>query len=446
MKFLRFFSSVKLAIVLIIVIVVVSILGTLIPQQRAAAEYADRYGQLSGLMMALRLTNLYRSAWYLALLGMFALNILVCTLTRLSPKLRRAFRPRVETEAKALEAVRSGARFKRKGTAGEAAAAVKRILAARRYRVRETSSGGRVHLLARKRVLGLFGSDVVHLGLLVILAGGIISGVSGVRTYLSIKEGETARVPGADFHLRLDRFETELYPDGSVRDWKSRLTVLEGGREVLTKVVEVNHPLSYGGILFYQNSYGADPANPDIELWVRKSTDPGDVLKAVLKPGESASLGPGGPTLGVLQFVPDFVIGEDRQVATRSAELNNPAARVELQADGRTLLSGWVFANYPEFAMMHSQGTSDYQVEFKSIRSNLSVLEAARDPGAALIWIGCGLLMAGLFLAFYWSPREVRFVLAESQGKTDVLAAALGSKGREALETEFEGLIKTLRG
>ena len=51
--FMKFFSSVKLAIVLLILITLASILGTLIPQGRGAAEYAARYGSLSGLFMPL---------------------------------------------------------------------------------------------------------------------------------------------------------------------------------------------------------------------------------------------------------------------------------------------------------------------------------------------------------------------------------------------------------
>jgi len=40
------------------------------------------------------------------------------------------------------------------------------------------------------------------------------------------------------------------------KDYKSKLTVLENGKEVLTKTIEVNDPLFYKGIRFYQSSYG----------------------------------------------------------------------------------------------------------------------------------------------------------------------------------------------
>ena len=64
-RFVKLFSSVRLAIVLIILVTLASVLGTLIPQGRSAAEYAARYGSLSGLFQALQLTRLYRSGWFL---------------------------------------------------------------------------------------------------------------------------------------------------------------------------------------------------------------------------------------------------------------------------------------------------------------------------------------------------------------------------------------------
>ena len=44
-------------------------------------------------------------------------------------------------------------------------------------------------------------------------------------------------------------------PTAEIRDYKSDLAVLEEGRVVAQKVIEVNHPLQYGGYHFYQHSY-----------------------------------------------------------------------------------------------------------------------------------------------------------------------------------------------
>lgn len=44
-------------------------------------------------------------------------------------------------------------------------------------------------------------------------------------------------------------------PAGMVKDYHSDLSVLVDGREALRRTAEVNHPLAYGGWLFFQTSY-----------------------------------------------------------------------------------------------------------------------------------------------------------------------------------------------
>jgi cytochrome c biogenesis protein len=452
-RLIKFFTSVKLAIVLLIILALASILGTLIPQGRSVEEYAARYGQISGLFGALQLTRLYHSFWFLALLGLFAVNITICTLERLGPKYRRAFSPRVESDPKGLLALKINARAKRSAPATEAAAEVRKLLEGARYRVRQAADGPRVHLLGRKKVWGLFGSDVVHVGLLVILAGGIISGQASIRADLSMAEGETKSAPKADFAVRLDKFTTEYYPDGSVKAWKSDLTVLEADKPVLSQTVAVNHPLTYKGYSFYQSSYGFNWDNPGVEVWAKSKSDPAFLRKFKIKVGERTLLDdPGKTTVAVTKFLPDFVLGDNNEPVNRSSQPNNPAAFVEGTRDGAKVFSGWIFANYPDFAQMHAANetdkdkATDLAFELKSFDAGqFSVLEAAKDPGVPLIWLGCGLLMLGLGLAFYWPTWEIKAVIDEVQGKADVVLGGLASKSREAFAAEFETLISPLR-
>lgn len=282
---IKFFSSVKLAITLIIIITLTSLLGTLIPQQRSPDEYFSRYGQLASLFQRIELFRLYQSWWFLSLLFLLALNIIVCTLNRLSPKLRRAFRPRLEIEAKEISVLKIKEKFNKKLALAEAREGLKRELSSRHYRLKEEERENRVFLLARKKVLGLFGSDIVHLGLLIILAGGIASGLAGFKENLTFREGKVLDVPKAEFELRLDKFETEYYPNGSVRDWKSTMTVIEKDKPVLSKVIEVNHPLSHKGFVFYQSSYGWDWTNASLEILARKKNDPSFLKKIEAKVG-----------------------------------------------------------------------------------------------------------------------------------------------------------------
>jgi cytochrome c biogenesis protein len=443
---IRFLSSVKLVIFLLITIALVSLVGTLIPQLRSAEEYAARYGQLSGILQRLQLTKLYHSSWYIALLLLFALNIIVCTLTRLSPKIRRATRPHLETDAKALLALQNKEKFKKSSSLAGTREALRRLLRSRHYRLREKEQESRIFILARKRILGGFGSDVVHIGLLIILAGGVSSGLGGFKQDLALREGEVIRVPKAHFSLRLDKFETELYPSGAVKDWKSTVTVLDAGKAVQTKIVEVNHPLPYRGFNFYQSSYGWDWENPSLELWVKKKDDPASLEKLILKPGARAGLGDGQTQVSIRQFLPDFVLDENKRPTTRSLEPNNPAALVDAWRGEENIFSGWIFANFPDFAQAHSQKDTDVQFELRDFKAGqYSVLQAARDPGVNLIWVGCAVLMAGILLAFYWPTREIRLILEKSDRGTEIVAGGISAKSREAFQSEFQKIMSSAR-
>ena len=459
----KFFSSVKLAIVLIILITAASIVGTLIPQNRGAAEYAARYGGLAGLFTGLRLTSLYRSWWYLALLFLFAVNTVVCTLTRLGPKWRRAFGPARDMDAKALSAMRPGVRFRLPGPLPEARASVAAALRARHYVLGESARDGKVAVLARKKRLGWFGSDVVHLGLLVVLAGGLASGLGGRRSDLALREGQTSGVPGAAFQVRLDKFETEYYPRGGVKAWKSTVTVVEGGAAVLTRIVKVNEPLRYKGYSFYQSAYGLNWEAARLGLEIHKPGDPAVAKTVSVEVGERTPVDdPDITGILVRRFVPDFVIGEGNQVRSRSEAPNNPAALVEAWKGGERVFARWIFARYPDFGQDHAAGMKTQMrpgaeaepgagspglaIVLKTYAAApYSVLEAAKDPGVGLIWLGCALVTAGFFLAFYWPPREIRVVLEEAQGRVELAAGGQAAKSRDPFQAEFDALFGAIR-
>jgi cytochrome c biogenesis protein len=443
---LKFFSSVKLAIALLILITLASILGTLVPQGRTEAEYAARYGTLAKPLVMFQITRLYQSGWYLTLLILFGLNTVVCTLSRLGPKWRRAFGRPAPPDAQALAAMKVKARFRLNLPAAAARDRIGGALRARGYKTSPASVPGGLSLTARKRRLGWFGSDIVHVGLLVILAGGLASGLAGRRAELALVEGQTLEVPGAGFSLRLDKFETEYYPQGSVKDWKSTLTVIENGAAVLTRMVEVNHPLSHRGTSFYQTSYGRDWSEATLGLELRKPADPGFAKPVTLKVGGASAVDdPDVDRIAVRQFVPDFVTDGGR-VQSRSLEPRNPAAFVEATKAGQKVFAGWVFAKHPEFGQGHGASASPVTVVLKDYRAvEFTVLEAAKDPGANFIWLGCLFVMAGLFLAFYWPPREIRVAVDVAADKVEVTAGGHAAKGREAFQAEFDQIFEHVR-
>jgi len=88
-KIWKFFSSIRLAVWLLSTIAVLSLIGTLIPQNEEVGFYIDRYGQLGyRALLQIGLNDVYASWWFILLLILFSLNLAVCLLNRLSFKMR----------------------------------------------------------------------------------------------------------------------------------------------------------------------------------------------------------------------------------------------------------------------------------------------------------------------------------------------------------------------
>ena len=131
-----------------------------------------------------------------------------------------------------------------------------------------------------RRLLRQPGLLAVHFGSVLILGGAMYGSVSGHHLaqkltgrkkipygFMKIYEGQSSnllldgefkqQIAELPFSLHLRDFRIEYYdkPPGQIRDYKSDLVVLEQGRQVAQKVIEVNHPLHYGGYHFYQEYY-----------------------------------------------------------------------------------------------------------------------------------------------------------------------------------------------
>jgi cytochrome c biogenesis protein ResB len=121
----------------------------------------------------------------------------------------------------------------------------------------------------RKRI----DSALIHLGCACVIFGWLI-GQHAVRTsseehpakgYMPLFDGSKANTLGdanhepigtLPFTIHLNKFTVERYDDGPVREYRSRITILEEGKEPRVEDVRVNYPAYVGGYHIYQNSWG----------------------------------------------------------------------------------------------------------------------------------------------------------------------------------------------
>jgi cytochrome c biogenesis protein len=257
--------SLKLAVILLFAILLVAFLSTLFPQlpPDVAADpetrslwlamAQEKYGLLFGPLHALGLFEFSEMWWFRLLLAALFLNTLACTVNRLGSIWRIVFRPQVRPSSVVFE--RGVNRISLRGDSSEKVIeAVKGALSKRRYRLSVRREGETTYLLADKNRLARLGSLFTHISLLIFILGALWCRGFGWRREVALTPGETYEIRSG-VGLRSEGFEVERYPGGEPRDYRAHLAVIEGGKEVLTKIVRVNEPLVYGGVSLYLKSY-----------------------------------------------------------------------------------------------------------------------------------------------------------------------------------------------
>lgn len=438
---IRFLSSLKLTIVLLILIIVLSVIGTLIPQGEEPAFYQNYFARWSGLILSLQLDHLYRSSLFLSVTFLFLLNILFCSLRQLPAKFKQL---RGEIESIPLGVQPAVNRKLATGFSDWFEASPDSLLAElkkRHYQIKIKEAGEKKTLVAQKERSGLLGPEIVHLAIMVIIVGGLISALFSQRIELALTEGQTADLPGKDFSLRLERFTTDYYPDGSIKSWKSLVSILDQGQVKKQKIIEVNHPLKYDGFNFFQMSYGFDWDRTSVELEIKSGNSA--VRSLALKVGEKVQLDPS-LTLNLINFIPDFALDQAGQPTSRSAEANNPAVLVQVSKEGIPVYRGWLFYYHPESNLVQREPDIELEINLKNFEAPVfSGLEAASDPGLNLVWLGCALLFLGLLACFYFNYRQI--VVGLRPGGKPVFSAC-SRHNQPAFYQELEKLLEAKSG
>ncbi len=260
-------TSIRLTVFLLLILAAVAVIGTVLPQDQPAGYYVSSFGKTWGAIFSRAgLTTIYFSIWFLAPISLLALNILACLVHGLPQALRRSLRPLTFEAALGLPERDKLKWPKGSDPRGLVAGILRRELGRTRHQAL-TDQDVYFHEKGRFRPLGPY---LVHIALLCILIGGLIGKFWGIEGTLPVLQGETAeafrvgntQVP-LNFQVRLDRFQVLYYADSPMpKEFRSDLTFLKDGKEEMKAVCRVNDPVSFGGLTFYQASYGSQPSGP----------------------------------------------------------------------------------------------------------------------------------------------------------------------------------------
>ena len=438
------FRSLKLTISLLILLAILSIIGTLITQNATRSEYIQRYGL--GLYEVLNFFNLfdmYHSWWFSAILLLLVINLITCSLHRFPgvwkqisrepnsggledsmlkalPYVEKVRNP-IQPETKAEENIRS---YLKKWFGNP--------------RLIETEKA--ITFYSEKGRFSRLGVYITHSSILIILIGGILGSLLGFKGHVEILEGETVdkiflRIKDEEvpkpiaFSVRCDDFNITYYdlkrPEKHVKEYTSHLTILENGKEVLKKTVQVNHPLHYKGLAFYQSNYGTAH---DVTLgiqWGNKKE------MAIFKAPE-----------GVTVPVPNSNIFI--QVLKYASQVHNfgEGVQVVLFKPNQEPRPFWLLKSFPK---LDERRGDEFTLTLEGITSKeYTGLQVTKDPGVWVVWIGCGLMIFGLIVSFFFSHQRVWVRIPKSPGGEIVLAGST-NKNRVGFEKTFGQLVDGIR-
>lgn len=450
---LRFLSSVKFGIGLMIALAVVTILGTLILQAPMAEPgqierlYAPQTRQI---LEGLGLFDVFHSSWFIALLGLLCLNITFASVDRFPGTWEYLRHPQKELDEKSIDALPLNAFHTHKSSRLQLEEKVRRLLQSRGFQTSQSSPASRTVIFGEKGKYSRLAVYIVHASLLLIFLGAMIDSIFGFRAYVSLTEGESSNqvelrgknsVVRLPFQIRCNAAGVEHYADGTPKKWWSDLVIVQNGQEVSSKHILVNDPMDYGGIRIFQSSFGSS-GNP-LEFVLTLKDQPGSApLSATLRPGETLPLKGNGLSLRALQFIPDFAM-HGSEIHSHSNEPNNPALQVEVTKSGGAQWKTWVFQKMPDF---HASEAMPYHIRFESVRmSHFTGLQIAKQPGQNIIWAGCFLMVAGLILSFYFSHQRVwALVRVNEKGESVLRLGGSANKNKLDFDKKFRELAQSL--
>ena len=432
-------TSIRFTVFLLLALALVSVIGTLLPQGEAADFYLARYGTAAGTFLwHSRLTQIYYGPWFLSPVSLLAVNLLACLVHGLPQAVRRVARP---FSVEAAAALPERGRFSWPAGADPqpvVAAAFQQELGRPRRLVLPDQE---IYLYecGRFRPLGPY---LIHLALLLILVGGLLGKFWGLEGTLALGQGETAQTfavdprrpeQSLDFQVRLDRFQVRFYPSGIPEEYRSDLTFLKDGREVLRAVCRVNDPVSFGGLNFYQSSYGAQPTGP-----IRFKVCRGEECQPVEAPWRRRVELPGGQA----------------QIIALRLEGNlqglGPAVQVAYKSGPGHPQIFWVSQDHPELAGKPDspfRQPDDYRLTLTDLPLRYySVFQVKKDPGVWWVYGGFILVLVGLLLAFFRPPQRWALVLQKKEdGSWAGRLLGAGPRAREAFGDRLQGLREALK-
>ena len=302
-----------------------------------------------------------------------------------------------------------------------------------------TEAAGAKHLFYEKGRYSRLAFFLTHLSVLVIFIGAITGSLAGFKGYVNINEGEMisslqtrkGENKNLNFGVKCNSFQVDFYPNGAPKDYRSDLSVIRDGKEVLRKTIRVNDPLDYEGITFYQSSYGRLPDAATFEIRGKDGVSLGTVSAPF---GKQVDVPGGGFRIEVLDYREHFHLSDGSEAG--------PAFGVNIIRPGAAPEGIWVSESKPE---MNRYGGYSFVVK----DAKLIIIRGCRSIRIPVSgWYGPAriMLVAGIMMAFFLSHKKFWIRIGkDKKGRVEVTAGGMTNKNKHAFAGEVKKLVDGFR-
>ena len=457
----KFFASVRLTIVLLLTLAATSIIGTLIPQNDSPQGYIQVFGDFGyRLFDVLGFLDLYHSWWYQTLMLLLVVNILVCSIERLSSTWQIIFPKRLKFNLARFRNLNLKEEFTANST-GEQLKNSYQAFINRKFRhchIEETDEG--YAIFGERGRWTRIGVYIVHLSIICMLVGGVIGSIFGWEGFVNLAPGEAAQqiqlrnrnqMLELDFAIRCDDFKVSFYPNGAVEEYRASLSILDQGKVVKSQDIIVNDPLHYKGISIFQASWGPLPPRPeDIEI-----TDEFTLVFASKATGmnyrKKASVG---QTIEIPEGLGKFTVNELRPAYNFRGQDLGATFVGTLQQNNGVDVEVVLPLQFPSFdkmgPMFNPIRKDDVFISVSGVKANpveqryFTGLEISRDPGVWVVYTGFILIIVGCFVTFFMSHSQICVDIYENGENCRIIVSGTANKNKLGNERKLKMIAQTL--
>ncbi len=308
-------TSMNLAIALLSILAIASVIGTVLQQNQPFNDYLIEFGPFwFEVFMALKLNDVYSAGWFVAILLFLLASTSACLIRNTPGFLRDIKSFKLNAQDKSLRAFAHSRQYESDLPAATIVERTQGLFKYLGYTARVKERDGETLVAARKGGMNRIGYILTHLGMVVILVGGLLDSkmylkalntlgvvevetrdlpvsqvpqeshlppgsLAGFRGSVNIPEGKWGDVAfiglkdgyvvqNLPFKIEVEDFHIDYYDTGMPKSFNSDLKVTDKDTgEVIEETIRVNHPLKYQGYNIFQSSFGDGGTELEFDAW-----------------------------------------------------------------------------------------------------------------------------------------------------------------------------------